>query len=360
MLYHPITLKSSHESKITPITLDGNLFLAPVAGYTDRAFRELCIKCGADFTFTEMVSSEALVRGSEKTSHLMEKASNEDLYAVQLFGGVPSIVASAAKMVFEQYKPAVLDINAGCPVPKIIKSGAGSVLTQNPKLLGQIIGETVKELSAYAEEMSQKQGTLVQPPFVTVKIRSGWDEKTITWKQAAQSAIEAGCAMVSFHPRTRAQGYSGFADWSLLQALSEFVHAEYPEIPVIGSGDLFKPEGAKKMLSETNCDGVMFARGAMGNPFVFFQTKELLKKGAYSEIDPATRMSAGFSELKSLVLDVGEAVACREMRKRFCAYSKGVDGGAILRQEIVSSSTIDDFYQCLSKRNLLTDETDNF
>jgi putative TIM-barrel protein, nifR3 family len=328
-LYHPV--------RIGQLDLPGNLFLAPVAGYSDRAFRSLCVECGASFTYTEMVSAEALVRSSGRTEQLMLRADNEKSYAVQLFGSEPDRVASAARLVLEKTTAECIDINAGCPVPKIYKTGAGSALTRDPERLYALTRAVV----AAVGDSGARKGSVPVP--VTVKIRSGWDDQSLTWKEAAEAALSAGALAVTLHPRTKAQGYEGKSRWDLLAALTEQVHAKWPGIPVFGSGDLFSPESARDMLAETGCDGVMFARGAMGNPFIFTQTISLLETGTYGEISAQFRLQSGWRELMQLVADSGEATACREMRKRFCAYSKGIEGGATLRNALVHAATIDEY-----------------
>jgi nifR3 family TIM-barrel protein len=335
-LFHPV--------RIGNLDIPGNLFLAPVAGYSDRAFRSLCAECGADFTYTEMVSAEALIRGSGRTENLMLRAANERQYAVQLFGGESDRVAEAAVMVLQKTTAECIDLNAGCPVPKIVKTGAGSSLTRDPDRLYALTRAVVDRVNA-----DWAQAGRARPVPVTVKIRSGWDEKTITWKEAAQAALEAGAAAVTLHPRTKVQGYEGKSRWDILAELSAYVHATKPGIPVFGSGDLFTPEAARDMLAQTGCDGVMFARGAMGNPFIFIQAKELLSRGEYGEIPVERRIAAGWRELRQLVADQGENTACREMRKRFCAYSKGLEGGAALRLELVHADTVDAYRTILSK-----------
>ena len=330
LLYHPV--------QIGQLVLPGNLFLAPVAGYSDRAFRSLCVECGASFTYTEMVSAEALVRSSGRTEQLMLRGPNEKRYAVQLFGSEGERVAAAAALVFEKTDADCIDINAGCPVPKIYKTGAGSALTRDPDRLHALTKAVVRSVRQAEEDYPQYRRPHKVP--VTVKIRSGWDEKNITWKEAAEAAISAGAEAITLHPRTKEQGYEGFSRWDLLTELTELVHNTWPEIPVFGSGDLFTPESAQKMLAETHCDGVMFARGAMGNPFIFTQTLSLLNEGEYHEIPAEQRITSGWRELVALEADVGEETACREMRKRFCAYSKGIEGGAVLRTQLVHASTI--------------------
>ncbi len=328
-LYHPV--------KIGSLQLEGNLFLAPVAGYSDRAFRSLCIEFGASFTYTEMVSSEALTRGSGKTEKLLQRAHNEKKYAVQIFGSDPERMADAASMVADEATPECIDINAGCPVPKIWKNGAGSALTRHPDRLALIVRAVTDRMKNKAA--AEERDTMP----VTVKIRSGWDDSALSWKEAAEAAVSAGAAAITLHPRTRAQGYEGKADWKILAELSALIHSSHPGIPVFGSGDLFTPESAKEMLEQTGCDGVMFARGAMGNPFIFRQAIEYLSEGTWEAVPAQDRIEAGWRELRQLSEDSGETAACREMRKRFCAYSKGLEGGASLRLEIVKASSIEDY-----------------
>lgn len=320
MLYHPV--------KIGKTELNGNLFLAPVAGYSDRSFRSICVEQGASFTYTEMVSAEALVRGNWKTEELMARAPNEKAYSVQIFGGEESIMAEAAKIVIGKTNCEVIDINCGCPVPKIIKTGAGSALTRDPERLGKIVGAVKKAAEGRCA--------------VTVKIRSGWDAVTITWKEAALAALENGADAITMHPRTRTQGYEGFSDWTKLRDLVQLAEGK---VPVFGSGDLFKPEDAKRMLEETGCDGVMFARGAMGNPFIFKKTIQLLQNGTYDDIPASVRLNTAFKELELLIADTNEKHACMEMRKRFCAYSKGIEGGAELRAKTIHANTLADYHE---------------
>lgn len=323
-LYHPV--------KIGNVELKGNLFLAPVAGYSDSAFRSVCIENGACFTYTEMVSAEALVRKNIKTETLMARAFNEKVYSVQIFGGQADIMAQAARIVLDKTHCEVIDINCGCPVPKIIKSGAGSELTRDPEKLYQIAKAVVEAAGGRPE----KGGVPV-----TVKIRSGWDKPHLTWKEAAQAALEAGVSAITIHPRTRAQGYEGHSDWDIMKQLVEFVDKR---VPVFGSGDLFKPEDAKKMLEETGADAVMFARGAMGNPFIFKDATSLLTSGSYEPVPVEYRIKTGFAELERLVAETNEKHACMEMRKRFSAYSKGIQNGAALRAQIVHASTVQDYH----------------
>ncbi len=344
-LYHPV--------KIGNIELKGNIFLAPVAGYSDMAFRSVCIENGACFTYTEMVSAEALVRKNQKTEVLMRRAFNEKAYAVQIFGGEPEVMAEAAGIVLEKTSCEVIDINCGCPVPKIVKTGAGSALTRDPDRLFKVASAVVKACGCVPAQGGSAAGAGVHGGVpVTVKIRSGWEQKQITWREAAQAALEAGVSAITIHPRTKAQGYEGHSDWDIMAGLVELV-AEWNRehgvhVPVFGSGDLFKPDDARKMLEQTKADGVMFARGAMGNPFIFRDTTSLLTSGKYEPVPIQERIKTGFAELERLVSETSEEHACLEMRKRFSAYSKGIENGAALRARIVHAATVQDYRDIFS------------
>lgn len=324
-LYRPVTIGN--------LTLSGNIFLAPVAGYSDRSFRSICVDWGADFTYTEMVSSEAYIRNSAKTEKLIARAHNERRYAVQIFGANPDYMAGTAVRIIKRYHPECIDINAGCPMPKITKTGAGSALMRNPEKLYAVV-KAVKEAAV-------QTGSAVP---VTVKIRSGWSQAELTWKEAAAAAVEAGAAALTIHPRTCVQCYSGTADWDILAQLVRMMHKR---VPVFGSGDLFSPQAARDMLASTECAGVMFARGAMGNPFIFRQTRELLQTDLYSEITPADKIRTAKKELALLCEEAGERTACREMRKRFAAYTKGITGGAKLREQLVRASSLCEYESIL-------------
>lgn len=317
-------------SRLTEYPLPGKLFLAPVAGYTDRIFRGLCIDHGADFTFTELVSSEALVRNSAKSLPLLVRAANETRYGIQLFGSNPAVMA-AAVTVIAPFHPAVIDINAGCPVPKVTKTGAGSALMKTPGLLGEIVAAVVK---AAGDLPPTDEG----PIPVTVKIRSGWDASSLNYLECAKIAREAGAAMVTLHARTRAQGYGGRADWEHIARLT----AEM-DIPVCGSGDLFTARDAERMLSETRCAAVMFARGALGNPFIFEETRHLLEKTPYTPPPPEQYIETALAHLRSAIALSGEEAACRAMRAHFCHYIKGIPHAAALRDRIVRAKTLREY-----------------
>jgi nifR3 family TIM-barrel protein len=337
-LYRPV--------KIGPLELEGNLFLAPVAGYTDRGFRSLCVEQGANFSFTELVSAEALYRGhygldpagsnltcpaNSRTVSMVSRAANERRYAVQLFGGEPEAVYRAA-LLLAPLKPDAVDINAGCPVPKVVKNGAGSALMKDPARLGRIVEAAVRA----------SREALGDVP-VTVKIRSGWDSNSINYAECARIAVEAGAAMVSLHPRTRSQNYGGTSCW---QHIADLVSRL--AVPVTGSGDLYTPEDARRMLEETGCAALMFARGAMGNPFIFLAARSFLETGAWEPVSCALRMGAAFRHLELLAVDIGERAACLEMRKQFCAYTKGMKGGAAIREQAVHAATVADYRRIIT------------
>jgi len=331
-LYRPV--------EIGKVSLPGNIFLAPVAGYSDRAFRSVCVEQGADFTCTELVSSEALTRDSRKTEALIRRADNEKIYAVQLFGSDPDTMAKATALL-APFRPEVVDLNCGCPVPKVIKTGAGAALSRDPARLGRIV-------EAMVRASTQHLGGVP----VTVKIRSGWDGNSINYCESARIAVEAGAVLVALHARTRVQGYAGKADWSHIADLVTRI-----QVPVIGSGDLFSPEAAERMLRETLCAGLMFARGAMGNPFIFAETKDLLLRGSYEPVPSVERMRTAIRQLELLTDDAGEEFACREMRKQFCAYSKGIPGGAAVRNKLVRAATISEYREILALANMLPDSS---
>ena len=343
-LYRPV--------KIGSLELEGNLFLAPVAGYTDRSFRSLCVEQGACFSFTELVSAEALYRnfgryglGAETDSGekpvndtaaaLVRRAKNEKRYAIQLFGGESESFYKAAALL-ASLKPDAVDINAGCPVPKVVKNGAGSALMKNPASIGRIVEAAVRA----------SRESLGGVP-VTIKIRSGWDSNSINYAECARVAVEAGAAMVSLHPRTRSQNYSGKSDWSYIADLVTRI-----PVPVTGSGDLYTPQDAVRMLKETGCAAVMFARGVMGNPFIFSQTRSLLETGEWHGASLHEKINAAMRHLEVLSADIGEHTACLEMRKQFCAYTKGFSGGAALREKAVHAQTIEDYGRIVNEAGL--------
>jgi nifR3 family TIM-barrel protein len=272
------------------------------------------------------------MQGGKATNNLIRRGENEKLYAVQLFGHDPQTMYRAA-LSLAPLCPEAVDINCGCPVPKVVKTGAGSALMKEPALLGRVVEAVVR---------ASKEALAGAP--VTVKMRSGWDLQHLNYAECARIAAEAGAAMVALHPRTKAQGYGGKSDWSHLADLVSRL-----SIPVTGSGDLFSPEEAARMLRETGCAAVMFARGAEGNPFIFSETISLLTTGSWSPAGFEERIAVAMRHLCLLSADIGERAACKEMRKQFCAYTRappgkiGQAGSAALRNRLVHAETIEDY-----------------
>lgn len=308
--------------KIGSVELEGNLFLAPTAGFSDMPFRSICSELGSDMNFTEMVSCEALIRNNPRTEIIMAPAEEEKYRAIQIFTGNAETAAKAVPWVLK-FNPAVIDINCGCPVPKILKSGAGSALMKTPEKIRDIVRAVKNETDVP----------------VTVKIRSGFDFESINFLECASLAVEGGASMVSLHPRTKTQGYSGKANWDHIKELKESI-----SVPVAGSGDLYTPDDAKNMLESTGCDAVMFARGIFGNPWLFPQTRELLTTGVVTTIPGAKeRMDMAFHHLELSLKCYPEHVALKEIKKHLCAYTKGVPGASKARNELVHCSTFEEY-----------------
>jgi nifR3 family TIM-barrel protein len=342
MQYHSMKMDFYRPVKIGSLELSGNLFAAPVAGFSDRSFRSLCAVQGASLCFTELVSAEAVYRNPQfyglagasgqaqaadgRALSLAGRGESEKRYAVQLFAGNPQALYNAA-ILLAPLKPDALDINCGCPVPKVVKNGAGAALMKDPRMLAGVVRAAVRA-----------SGQALGGIPVTVKMRSGWDTQSLNYRECAAAAVEAGAAMVSLHPRTRSQGYSGKSDWQCIADLASRL-----SVPVTGSGDLYTPEDALEMLRRTGCAAVMFARGAMGNPFIFSATKELLETGRRENPDPGLRLAAALKHLEMLAADIGEVSACLEMRKQFCAYIKGMKGASAARERAVRAKSIEDY-----------------
>jgi len=271
-----------------------------------------------------MVSSEALVRNHSKTGRLMDRADNETRYAIQLFGSRPQTLAAAALIAAER-GPSVIDLNCGCPVPKIVKAGAGSALMKDPRLIRDIV-----------EAMTVALGP--GGPPVTVKIRSGWDDGGLRYREAADAAGEGGAKAVTLHARTRAQGYAGKADWRQIADLAGHI-----PIPVFGSGDVASPSDAARMVTETGCAGVMIARGAMGNPFIFRMARAAME-GLQMEIPSTIELiDTARRHLELSARFLGERTACVEFRKQFCSYTRGERSGPKLRAAGVKACTLEEF-----------------
>ena len=299
--------------KIGSVTLPNNLILAPMAGVTDLPFRLLCKEQGAGLLCMEMVSAKAILYKNRNTESLLEIDPRENPVSLQLFGSDPEIISTIAYQI-EERPFDILDLNMGCPVPKIVNNGEGSALMKNPKLAGEIIRETVKAID--------------KP--VTVKIRKGFDDEHINAVEMAKIAEDAGAAAVAVHGRTREQFYSGKADWDIIRQVKEAV-----SIPVIGNGDLLTAEDVIAMEEQTGCDGFMIARGAQGNPWIFrqilhyFETGEHLAKPTLEEV---TQMILRHARM--MLEFKGEYIGIREIRKHAAWYTAGYPNSARLRVAI--------------------------
>jgi len=300
------------------------LVLAPMAGITDFPFRMICKELGAGLVFSEMVSVEALIREHKRTHGMLHTDPAERPVVFQIFGSKPASMAEAAHIV-SQGEVDFIDINMGCPVPKILKSGAGSALLRDIGLAKEIMSAVVQ----YSKVP------------VTVKIRLGWDAKNIVAVDLAQAAEAAGIAAVTVHARTKAQGFSGQADWDMIKVVRKSV-----AIPVIGNGDVRTAQDAKRMKDETGCSGVMIGRAVQGNPWIFREAKQYLEAGVVPP--PPTHEELQVVMLRHLddmVNLLGENIGVREMRKHLCWYTKGLPGGAEFRTRINHIETVGNVQQ---------------
>lgn len=308
------------------VELKNNVILAPMAGVTDLPFRVLCKEQGAGLLCMEMVSAKAIYYGSKNTEELMKISPAEMPVSLQLFGSDADIMADMAKKIEE--KPfAVLDINMGCPVPKVVNNGEGSALMKNPKLAEEIITKMVKA---------------VKKP-VTVKIRKGFDEAHLNAVEMAKIAEASGAAAVAVHGRTREQYYAGNADWGCIRAVKEAV-----KIPVIGNGDVTDALSAERLLKETGCDGVMVGRAAQGNPFIFREITEYLETGVIPPKPTPAEVRATIERHARMQMEEkGEYTGVREMRKHLSWYTVGYPNSAKYRQMINSMETMEELLHSL-------------
>ena len=315
--------------KIGDVSLKNNLILAPMAGVTDLPFRLLCKEQGAGLLCMEMVSAKAIYFNNKNTEELLTIDDREPPVSLQLFGSDPDIISEMAKKI-ENRPFSILDINMGCPVPKVAGNGEGSALMKNPKLVEEIVSKTAKA---------------IKKP-VTVKIRKGFDDEHINAVEIARIAESAGAAAVAVHGRTREQYYSGKADWDIIRQVKEAV-----KIPVIGNGDVTSPEAARQLMETTGCDGIMIGRGAQGNPWIFRQILHWMETGEEESKPDLEEVKAMIlRHARMLVEYKGAYTGIREMRKHVAWYTAGYPNSAALRNDINTVSTMDELTALIGER----------
>ena len=312
------------------VKIDGQIVVAPMAGVSNMTFRKICKSMGASLVVAEMVSDKAIAYGNEKTFELLKMDVSERPISQQIFGSDISSFVEAAKIVEEKMQPDIIDINMGCPVPKIaVKNQAGSALLKNPDKVYQIIKAVVSNVSVP----------------VTVKIRSGWDANSINAVEIAKVAEKAGASAITVHGRTRAQGYSGKADWNIIRDIVKSVN-----IPVIGNGDINSCYDAKKMLDQTGCVAVMIGRGLLGNPWLIKECKEYLESGILpKEVSFNDKIDMMEYHLNQLVKDKSETQAVLEIRSHLLNYLKGLPLNKEVKNEVCKCKTAKEIISCLEK-----------
>ena len=315
-----------HKLKIGNIELENNILLAPMAGVTDLAFRKICKEYGAGLVECEMVSSRAIVYKDEKTIKMINTDGEIKPVAMQIFGNDPEIMAESAKFLND--KADIIDINMGCPAPKVVKNGDGSKLLLDLDLVFKIVHSVVK----------------VSKLPVTVKIRKGWDSEHIVAVWAAKRIEEAGASAIIVHGRTREEFYTGKADWNIIRQVKENV-----SIPVIGNGDVVDGESAKRMFEETGVDGIMIGRGALGKPWIFKEISSYLNGENNFKISNSEIYNIITYQYKELINEKGEYTAVREMRKHISWYVKGMKNATIIRNEINKLESYNDVNMILKK-----------
>ena len=308
--------------QIGNVQIYSKLALAPMAGVTDIAFRTVCRELGAGLTYTEMVSAKALVYRDKKTHSLLKLGENEHPAAVQIFGSDPGCMAQAAGLAIEFSGADFIDINMGCPVGKVVKSGDGCALMNDPDKAMRIIESVVKAVTVP----------------VTIKIRKGWDKGNVNAAEFSKMAEAAGVSAITVHGRTRTQMYSGNADWDIIREVKKSV-----SVPVLANGDIFKAEDAVKILKYTGADIAMIARGAMGDPWLFEQAEALLTAKDIPQPPPIKkRVDTALKQFEIAAKHKGEKIACLEARKHYSWYLRGIPYSGYFKEQISKAATMDD------------------
>ena len=307
--------------RIGDVVLENEVFLAPMAGVTDLAFRLICKEYGSGLLYTEMINAKALCYDDEKTNGMLKIEEEEHPVAVQIFGSEPEFIAGATE-ILNEHSNEILDINMGCPAPKVVKNGDGSALMKTPQLAAKVIEAAAKK--------SKKP--------VTVKFRKGWDDDSINAVEFAKMAEASGAQAITIHGRTRAQYYSGTADWDIIEEIKNAV-----KIPVIGNGDIVTIDDAINIRKKTGCDAIMIGRGAQGNPWIFNRINHYMKTGEIlPEPTAEEKIRTAIKHFNLAIKEDGEYVAVREMRKHLGWYLKGMKKSARLRDEINKLESADE------------------
>ena len=311
--------------QIGTVKIESKLALAPMAGVTDAAFRQICSEKGAGYTVTELVSAKALCYHDTKTAQLLRPFPGEKPFAAQIFGSDVNCMAEAAQMAIEISGADILDINMGCPVGKVVKNGDGSALMKDPEKAARIAEAVVRA---------------VKVP-VTAKMRRGWDKGSVNAVELAKMLEQVGVSAIAVHGRTRTQMYAGQADWTTIRQVKQAV-----SIPVIANGDVFSPQDAVRILDFTGADMAMIGRGCFGNPWLFQQARAALAGGPIPPLPPlAQRWDTAVRQIELAVADKGEHIALLEARKQLCWYLKGVSHANYYKEQIVRLTTLEELYR---------------